>query len=575
MLRAWFFIVISFVWVLPVTAQNQLWVQIEARQTLSEATERARFYARQFDDVQGYYLGRGFYGIVLGPYSDALARQELRRLLNAGRIPSDSYLQNGRRFEQQFWPVGGGTVQPSAPLDAVTPPPTELRQEPLTGPIETPSEARVSEGNLSRNEREELQKALRWAGFYNAAIDGAFGRGTRRAMEDWQVFNQFQPTGILTTRQRQLLLQQYNQDLVDVGMAPLRDIQAGIAMQIPTAVVAFDGYDPPFAKFKGESGLPRAQVVLISQSGDSSMLRGLYEVMQTLDIVPVDGPRRLRADSFFIEGIDSAIHSFTQVALQQGEIKGFTLVWPAGDDRRRARVLEAMQESFTSLDGTLDPNMNPPSAEQSIDLVSGLAVRQPDWSRSGIFVSADGVVVTSDVDLDVCERITLDRETPVEVAATFPDHGLAVLRPTVPIAPLSVAEFAGSLPRLQDRIGVAGYPFDGALTAPTMIFGNVIDLRDLGGDTRSYRLSVRTQNSNAGGPVLDQTGAVLGMLLPRRNSALQALPEDVQFALTAQMITGLMESAGLTPRTRQTTKALGNVALQRVGSEISVLVSCW
>ena len=94
------------------SAQDRFWVQIEARQTLSEATERARLYARRFDDVQGYYLGRGFYGITLGPYSETLARQELRRLLNTGQIPSDSYLQNGRRFEQQFWPVGGGSSNP-------------------------------------------------------------------------------------------------------------------------------------------------------------------------------------------------------------------------------------------------------------------------------------------------------------------------------------------------------------------------------------------------------------------------------------------------------------------------------
>jgi hypothetical protein len=65
---------------LQANAQDRFWVQIEARQTLSEATERARVYARQFDDVEGYYLGRGFYGVVLGPYGETLARQELRRL---------------------------------------------------------------------------------------------------------------------------------------------------------------------------------------------------------------------------------------------------------------------------------------------------------------------------------------------------------------------------------------------------------------------------------------------------------------------------------------------------------------
>ncbi|MEO1641153.1 MAG: serine protease [Pseudomonadota bacterium] len=574
MLRAFGFAIFMCLMAVPAKAQDQFWVQIEARQTLAEATERARLYARRFDDVQGYYLGRGFYGIVLGPYSEALARQELRRLLGSGQIPGDSYLQTGRRFEQQFWPIGGATVAP-LPEEIANEEPGALAQEPITGQVETLAEARASEAQLLRSEREELQKALRWAGFYNSAIDGAFGRGTRRAMEDWQSFNGFPPTGVLTTRQRQVLLQQYNQDLVDVGMETIQDIRAGIQIQLPLSVVAFDSYAPPFAKFTPTGSLPNAQVLLISQPGDRSTLAGLYEVMQTLEIIPPEGPRSLRGDSFTIEGIGNGIHSYTTATLQDGAIKGFTLVWDDRDDRRRTRILETMQDSFARLDAVLDPNLNPPGAEQSIDLVSGLAVRQPTFSQSGFYVTTDGTVVTSDVGLDQCERLTIDRTTDADMLASFPDFGLAILQPQTPLAPLEIGTLQTAVPRLQDPIGVAGYPFDGVLTAPTMIFGNLIDLRNLQGDERVIRLSVVTRASNAGGPVLDAGGAVLGMLLPRRNAALQALPEDVQFALKSEVVTGLLENAGLTVRQTDQTTPLGNVALQRVGSDISVLVSCW
>ena len=36
-------------------------------------------------------------------------------------------------------------------------------------------------------EREALQVALKWFGFYTSTIDGAFGPGTRRAMSDYQI----------------------------------------------------------------------------------------------------------------------------------------------------------------------------------------------------------------------------------------------------------------------------------------------------------------------------------------------------------------------------------------------------
>ncbi|MCK0094021.1 serine protease [Yoonia sp. F2084L] len=557
-------------------AQDQFWVQIEARQTLSEATERARNYARSFDDVQGYYLGRGFYGIVLGPYSENLARAELSRLLSTRQIPSDSYLQNGRQFEQQFWPIGGGVAAPRGPSaeEAFAQEISALPQIPLTAPQETLREARTSERALSREAREELQKALRWAGFYNAAIDGSFGRGTRSAMESWQAANAQDPTGVLTARQRELLLQQYNAVLIDVGMELARDQAAGIQMQIPAAVVAFSEYQPPFAKFAGQNGLPQAQVLLISQRGDTGRLIGLYEVLQILDVIPPEGRRSLRGDSFEIEGIGDGLHTYATASLQDGEIKGFILVWPEGDDRRRARVLDVMQSSFTRLDGTLDPNLVPPGEDQAIDMVAGLAVRQPQLSRSGFYVANDGALITTTEAVESCERITFDRNTRAEVISTDLDLGVALLRPLDPLTPIDVASFQSAIPRLQDRVAVAGYPFNGVLNAPTLTFGALEDIRSLDGDDRIKRLSVDTKPSNAGGPVLDETGQVLGMLLPRIDSA-QTLPADVQFSLDAAQIVAFLEAQGMAPNQGVAAQALTSVALSRKAANVTVLVSCW
>ncbi|PJI91369.1 S1-C subfamily serine protease [Yoonia maricola] len=558
-------------------AQDRFWVQIEAHPTLNEATERAQVYARRFDDVEGYYLGRGFYGIVLGPYSENLARQELARLLRDRQIPSDSYLQNGRRFEQQFWPIGGsapGLRDGSAADDAPALELSALPQVPLTAPPETLREARASEAALLRTEREELQKALQWAGFYDAAIDGAFGRGTRRAMEAWQLAYAQEPTGVLTARQREQLLLQYNAVLTDVDMQLVRDTEAGVQMQVPTAVVAFSGYQPPFARFDGQSSLPTAQVLFISQPGDAGRLSGLFEVLQVLDLMPTEGPRQLRGDSFFIEGIDNERHSFATASLQDGEIKGFVLVWPAEDNRRRARILDVMQSSFEPIDGILDPNLVPPSEDQAIDMVSGLAVRQPKLSRSGFYVSDDGVVVTTPEAIAGCSRITLDRQTDAEVIGTDLDLGVAILRPLSPLSPLGVATFQSDIPRLQDQVAVAGYPFNGVLTAPTLTFGTLEDIRDLQGDNRRKRLSVPTQDSNAGGPVLDNSGAVLGMLLPKKAAA-QTLPGDVQFSLDAPLIANLLQELGITPTQTAAAPAISSVALSRKAADVAVLVSCW
>jgi S1-C subfamily serine protease len=321
--------------------------------------------------------------------------------------------------------------------------------------------------------------------------------------------------------------------------------------------------------------VPEAQVLFISQRGDEGRLRGLYEVMQILDIVPVDGPRSVSRDRFEIEGIGNGIHSYTSATLRDGEIKGFTLVWPEGDEQRRSRILAAMQDSFTRLNGTLDPNIVPASAEQSVDLVAGLSVRQPQLTGSGFYVTSDGHAVTSAATVANCTRVTLDRDAEMTILATDPDLGIAILAPIEAQTPIAVAALNVSVPRLRTRIAVAGFPYEGALADPTLTFGDIADIRSLTGDTRVLRLSVSARPSDAGGPILNENGAVLGMLLPKTVTGGQVLPADVSFALKSSQIAPLLELQSLTTAPDTTSEPLSSVALASQAADMTVLVSCW
>ncbi len=556
-------------------AQDRFWVQIEARQTLTGAQDRAREYARRLDDVAGFYLGDGFYGIFIGPFSERDANAALDGLLRRGSIPSDSFVKNGQFFKQQFWPVGGGANTAATPPAPQTDTETALPADPIERPDETPQEARASERDLTREQREELQVALKWAGFYNAAIDGSFGRGTRGAMEAWQNANNQEATGILTTRQRALLLQQYNAVLDGMNMRLVRDDASGIQMEIPTDIVSFTEYQPPFVRFDASGAIPEAQVLFISQEADEGRFVGLFEVMQILDIVPPDGPRSRDGNRFVIEGIGNGIHSYTTATLQDNRIKGFTLVWPERDDQRRLRIIEEMEASFQRLDGVLDPDITPPSEDQAIDMVSGLSVRQPRLSRSGFFVSDDGAVVTTIDAVQNCERITLDRENEAEIAFADPAQGIAILRPVDALVPIGTAQFLTVVPRLQDQIAVAGYPFNGVLSAPTLTFGQVVDIRGLNGEDQIKRLSILPQEGDVGGPVFDDSGAVIGMLLPRVDRNNRVLPQDVYFSLDAEQIVSTLSQQGVTAVTRQAAGPISPVALTREAANVTVLVSCW
>ena len=153
--------------------------------------------------------------------------------------------------------------------------------------------------------------------------------------------------------------------------------------------------------------------------------------------------------------------------------------------------------------------------------------------------------------------------------------GIAILRPVDPLAPIDVAAFVTDVPRLQDQIAVAGYPYNGALGAPTLTFGQVVDIRNLEGDDRYQRLAILPQEGDAGGPVFDESGAVIGMLQSRPSDDTQLLPPEVNFALDAQQIVDVLATQGVTATTRPTSVPISPVALTRQAADVTVLVSCW
>lgn len=551
-----------------------VWVQVEAQPSLREAQDRAQAYSSTLPDVNGFRLNSGWYAIVIGPYLRDDAEQVLRVYRAEGQIPADSFIAFSNSLGQQFWPIGanildrGAITAPVQPETQPEQPQAALSQE----SDETRSEALQGERLLTAQERKDLQTALQAAGFYNSTIDGAFGQGTRRSMGDWQRFNGYEPTGVLTTLQRKTLMDDYNAPLISAGMERHSDTQAGIELDLPLGLVAFDRYEAPFVHFKPTSDF-NAQALLISQEGSKSTLRALYEVMQSLKIVPLDGPRELRGDSFTLEGRGNGIVSYTQAALKDGKIKGFTLVWPEGDEARRARVLAAMRSSLSTTDAVLDASAGA-DAEQRIDLVSGLQIRKPRLSRSGFFADANGAVLTVAEAANSCTRVTLDGDQELQVAWTDADLGISVLRPVRTLAPMSVAEFSASQPRIQSEVAVSGYSYEGALGAPTLTYGQVADIRGLNGEEGVKRLSLVAQPGDAGGPVFDGSGNVVGMLLPTASEG-RTLPDTVSLAAGADRLNEVLTKAGVSGQSGQETAQISPNELSRRATGMTVLVHCW
>lgn len=573
-------VALASLWATTAFAQQNAWIQVEAQPSAQSALERAADYARRIESVEGYRLGNSnWHAIAIGPFDPATAEQERVLLRRQGMIPSDSFVADGRNYGTQFWPIGG-----AAAVQPVTPAPTAPE---ATAPVitatplpeftdETPNEARRSEGLLGADERRDLQTALQWEGFYDSAIDGAFGRGTRASMAAWQEANGFDATGILTTRQRAALLAAYNAVLAGLGMETVRDDVAGIEIDLPLAMIGFDMYEPPFAHYGAHDGAKYPKVLLISQAGDVDTLFGLYDIMQTLEIVPEQGEREKRKTAFTLIGNGTDFISQTEAVVRDGAIKGFTLIWPKGDEKRRQRVIDEMTGSFTALPGmVMDDQVGEPTEDQHIDLLAGLEVRRPEVSHSGFYIDARGHVLTTTAAVDSCTQITLNEEIDATLVASDPATGLALLSPNQALAPRAFGRFQAAVPRLQSEVVLSGYTYGGILGSPSLTFGTLADLRGLNGEETIKRLDLAAQPGDAGGPVLDATGAVLGMALPSGDQGGRALPADVSFAVDVETIADFLSANRLSATAAERRAPLKSGVLNDLAVDMTVLVSCW
>ena len=568
------FVLVSFA---PVSAQSNrgTWIQVETLDTQDEAIARILAYKTFLPSTSGFMTEGGKYAVLVGPFTSLEGQFLLSQFRQTGLIPPDSFVSSTEEFAGQFYPE-----QEAAEQD----PPKQTQPDTLVivdengnpqmrSGEETAAQARTSERLLSKDEKKLLQLALQDGGHYSGAIDGLYGRGTRASMKRWQAANFYEQTGVLTTLQRQELLDQYYAILSELGMERVVDRKAGIAMEMPTAVVKFDGYTAPFAHYRSVDG-GVAELHLISQPGDRTSLYALYDVMQSLSIVPIDGHRKKNRNNFILTGQNDEITSHTEAYLSGGQIKGFTLVWPAQRADQAERLIERLSASFETTLRIL-PKGQGTSVEPGQDSMGGLSLRKATAIVSGAFINDAGTVLTSSAITEQCEKISVLDDVDYAIVAHSAELGVSVLEPKTPVSPLGFGKIKAVPNRSDTSVSLAGYSFGGILSAPTMTHGRIVSTTGLDGEAHLDRLEMTHFASDAGGPVLGTSGDIVGVLNGRDTSSERQLPAEVSFMTDNSALAIYLKDAGVdhTLSIVQSTKSAIEIA--KDAREMTVWVSCW
>ena len=209
--------------------------------------------------------------------------------------------------------------------------------------------------------------------------------------------------------------------------------------------------------------------------------------------------------------------------------------------------------------------------------------RMPTGSGSGFLVGPDGEVLTNSHVVDGCARLTVRHSGDTysaTIRASDATNDLALL--AVPSLAGETAAFSGSpQAALGETATVAGYPFGGLLASDLHVTsGNISALAGLRDDSTRFQITAPVQPGNSGGPLLDESGNVIGVVVSRLNAlgvarATGSIPQNVNFAIKGSVARMFLEIHGVPYGRANGGKKLSTQAVADLARGFTVAAECW
>ncbi len=204
-------------------------------------------------------------------------------------------------------------------------------------------------------------------------------------------------------------------------------------------------------------------------------------------------------------------------------------------------------------------------------------------SGSGVVISADGDILTNAHVVNGCAQITVRYISGTSenalLVARDDRNDLAVIHSKATSSPVAVFREGTSI-RAGDAVVALGYPLSGLLsTAAGLSVGNVSALAGLRDDSRYLQISAPVQPGNSGGPLLDSSGHLVGIVTSKLNAALVGritgdIPQNVNFALKAEVARTFLDSKGIVYQTAPSNGRLPPADVGDIGRPFTVNIEC-
>jgi serine protease Do len=456
--------------------------------------------------------------------------------------------------------------------------------------------ARADFNRFPIDQRYEMQALLGVAGYWPAVANDQFNHRLFEAIGQFQAANRFPASGILTSDQIDRMRQIANPILAYWQFKRVRHPIAGLPLWVPFGV----GFD----QFQTRSGFDfetANKVAAISfnffPNGD---LRATHSrLLNVAGFRPVYN--KIKDNFFAISTEGEGLNAYSRYQAIQGGIIGFTLSWTQDDAQNAVlhgeRLATLMSDLFRAnielglprsppaprLMTAAVPHVPLPATPPTAPAVpDGRKTEDKSSLGTGFFVSSEGHIVTNSHVVNDCNSVQVTFGLTPKMAGRIMAHDaandLALIK--IEMHPTAFASLRSGV-RLGEGVAAFGFPLAGLLaTSGNFTLGNVTAVAGLGDDTRIIQISAPVQPGNSGGPLLDYSGNVVGVVEGKLNAitvftVTNDLAQNVNFAIKANVVTNFLDANSVA----YTSGSLGSTALQHSeiaerAKSLAVMIEC-
>ncbi len=450
-------------------------------------------------------------------------------------------------------------------------------------------------GGTDHSFRVGLQTRLAWTGDYRGRFAGTVDAATLRAVRDFQARHGKEASGVIDAPFLADLVAASDAARAAVGIETIDDAVTGARVSLPLALVRDAGPTPIGRVWR--AGDNSVEIETVRLSGPDQTIAAVRAMLATPTLTRTISHDESDATGFTLAGTDDGRTFLMRIEGVDGDLRGFGVSYTDAAPGAVAAYAAVAVDGFDPPSGDGDDIggtlvLNDPSVKRTLGLraVGGRAARfaaqglggdaapgaaETDSSGSGFVVSRDGWLVTNAHVVKSCRSVLVGDKGAASQVLVDETNDLALVRIDAELGrPLPIASGA---PRLGEDVLALGFPLRSILADSLNVTrGNVSSLLGLQNDARYLQVSAPIQPGNSGGPLVDLTGRVVGVVTAKLDAVAIAdatgdIPQSINFAIRPDAVARFLADNGINFDTAEASKDFASVADTTEGAQDSVL----